>query len=99
MNAEWYTFLSLILGSSFLTSLGNAYFSRRKNSVEIEDKINEMASRLLDEYREEIERLTSKIVVLEEKIEKYKCRSDTCEQENEKLRERIRILENRTRGL
>lgn len=80
MNIEaWLSILSLILGSSVLTSAGNAYFNRRKNNseirkidIEIEDKINEMAMRLMDEYKEEIERLTEKITVLGEKYDLMK---------------------------
>jgi regulator of replication initiation timing len=102
MNIEtWLSILSLILGSSVLTSIGNAYFGRRKNSVEIEDKINEMALRLMEEYRGEIDRLTDKIATLGEKYELMKLENAalkvqlsecTNKDEIDKLSKRIRGL-------
>lgn len=104
----WLSILSLILGSSVLTSAGNAYFNQRKNNseirkvdIEIEDKINEMAMRLMDEYKEEIERLTEKITVLGEKYDLMKLENAALKVQLDECTntEDIDNLKRRVRGL
>lgn len=101
MNTEWLSILSLILGSSVLTSIGNAYFGRRRNSVEIEDKINEMATRLMEEQREEIERLTSRVTILGDKYDALKLENEALKVQLEDCtnKEDIDALRDHIRGL
>lgn len=78
-----------ILSSSFLTSVANGFLNRRKNSVEIEDKINEMASRLIDDQRAEIDALNGHILNLQKESREAKEREKHLEGEIDKLKKDV----------
>jgi outer membrane murein-binding lipoprotein Lpp len=87
-----------ILSSSLLTSVANGFLNRRKNSVEIEDKINEMASRLIDDQRSEIDALNGHILQLQKESREAKERENHLESEIDELRicvDRYRERDNR----
>ncbi len=52
----WFIIIPVILSSSLLTALLNSFLNRRKQSMELADKANQIASRLIDDLEQKIDR-------------------------------------------
>lgn len=78
--------LIAVLGSSFLTSLMNGLVNRRKNRIDIDEKINQMASRLIDDQREEIDSLNGHILLLHKEYEEVKAENALLKKEIAELK-------------
>jgi peptidoglycan hydrolase CwlO-like protein len=88
--------ITLIVGvssSSLLTAILASWLNRRKNKVDIADKIALMSKRLNDEQAEWIERLENKVEDLVGKIYELEAELNQAKQENVLLKARLEMYE------
>jgi predicted nuclease with TOPRIM domain len=88
--------ITLIVGvssSSLLTAILTSWLNRRKNRVDIADKIALMSKRLNDEQAEWIKRLEDKVEDLVGKIYELEAELNQAKQENVLLKARLEMYE------
>jgi len=96
--ANWLQITIAVLSSSALTAIVSAILNRRKDDVELDDKINQMAARLLDEQRGEIDRLRNQLRSVMADLDRYRKENEAYRRENEDLKAKIERLERIERG-
>ena len=88
-----------VISSSAITAIISSIINRRKNRVDIESKIQNMASRLLDDYRVEIDSLRQQMAQLEIEYSNVKRENELLRREIDILKRRDGLFPSSTRGL
>ena len=90
------TLFTAIISSSGLTAVISAWLNRRKNRLEIADKINQMASKWIDEQGQRIRELEKYVESCElrasERVEKLTVEVDHWKSDAAKRQQRNRLL-------
>lgn len=78
-----------VLSSSLVTAIATSWLNRRKTKTEMAVMVNEMASRLIDDQREEIDALNGHIMKLQAANQQLKEQIENLSLENKKLQKML----------